>query len=62
MAQEFGDHPEAAASRMRWIRQLVSQEAAPAGSLPARPGGWPALPGSGCCPSRPATGSAHRAA
>ncbi len=22
MAQEFGDHPEAAASRMRWIQQL----------------------------------------
>ncbi len=24
MAQEFGDHPEAAACRMRWIRQLVA--------------------------------------
>ena len=23
MAQEFGDHPEAAMDRMRWIRQLV---------------------------------------
>jgi hypothetical protein len=23
MAQEFGDHPDAAASRMRWVRQLV---------------------------------------
>jgi len=22
MAQEFGDHPEAAAARMRWARQL----------------------------------------
>ena len=22
MAQEFGDHPDAAASRMRWVRQL----------------------------------------
>ncbi len=31
MAQEFGDHPEAAAERMRWIRQLV-------GETPARPG------------------------
>ena len=30
MAQEFGDHPDAAASRMRWVRQLI----APA--LPAR--------------------------
>ena len=23
MAQEFGDHPEAAVDRMRWVRQLV---------------------------------------
>ena len=23
MAQEFGDHPDAAADRMRWIRQLT---------------------------------------
>jgi hypothetical protein len=23
MAQEFGDHPDAAASRMRWVRQLI---------------------------------------
>lgn len=30
MAQEFGDHPEAAIDRMRWIRQLV-------GTLPERP-------------------------
>ncbi len=35
MAQEFGDHPEAAANRMRWIRQLVSGTSAPAGSRPA---------------------------
>ena len=25
MAQEFGDHPDAAVDRMRWIRQLVGQ-------------------------------------
>jgi hypothetical protein len=25
MAQEFGDHPEAAVDRMRWIRQLVRE-------------------------------------
>jgi hypothetical protein len=25
MAQEFGDHPEAAADRMQWIRRLVPQ-------------------------------------
>jgi hypothetical protein len=30
MAQEFGDHPEAAAERMRWIRQLVAGAPAPA--------------------------------
>ena len=30
MAQEFGDHPEAAIDRMRWIRQLVDH-------APARP-------------------------
>ena len=24
MAQEFGDHPEAACERMRWARQLIS--------------------------------------
>jgi hypothetical protein len=23
MAQEFGDHPDAAGSRMRWVRQLA---------------------------------------
>jgi hypothetical protein len=28
MAQEFGDHPEAASERMRWARQLL-------GDLPA---------------------------
>jgi hypothetical protein len=25
MAQEFGDHPEAAGERMRWVRQVVAQ-------------------------------------
>jgi hypothetical protein len=25
MAQEFGDHPEAAVARMRWIRQLADE-------------------------------------
>ena len=24
-AQEFGDHPDAAAGRMRWVRQLIAQ-------------------------------------
>jgi len=30
MAQEFGDHPDAAARRMRWARRLAAQH-------PARP-------------------------
>ena len=25
MAQEFGDHPEAAAARMRWVRQVIGE-------------------------------------
>ena len=25
MAQDFGDHPDAAARRMRWVRQLIAQ-------------------------------------
>jgi hypothetical protein len=25
MAQEFGDHPEEAGERMRWVRQLVAE-------------------------------------
>ena len=29
MAQEFGDHPEAAAERMRWVRQLITQGPVP---------------------------------
>ncbi|HEY4864844.1 MAG TPA: hypothetical protein VIK45_04965 [Candidatus Dormibacteraeota bacterium] len=35
MAQEFGDHPEVACDRMRWIRQLVGE--APARSCAAQP-------------------------
>ena len=34
MAQEFGDHPEAAMARMRWIRQLVDEM--PGRSAPLR--------------------------
>ena len=33
MAQEYGDHPERAAERMRWVRQLIVQ-------VPASPQ-WP---------------------
>ena len=41
MAQEFGDHPEAARDRMRWIRQLAE--------VPGRsaPGTGRAAPGAG---------------
>jgi hypothetical protein len=35
MAQEFGDHPDTARDRMRWIRQLVSEVS----GSPARPPG-----------------------
>jgi hypothetical protein len=35
MAQEFGDHPDAAAERMRWICQLTAQMPA----WPQRPAG-----------------------
>jgi len=40
MAQEFGDHPEAAAERMRWARQLTAGTTArpPAGPGPKPPG------------------------
>jgi hypothetical protein len=47
MAQEFGDHPDAAASRMRWIRQLITDASAPPVTQPARPGAWPLARGSG---------------
>jgi hypothetical protein len=62
MAQEFGDHPEAAASRMRWIRQLVGELAAPAASRTATPAGWPAASDFGLRAPSTATSGAHRAA
>jgi hypothetical protein len=53
MAQEFGDHPEVAASRMRWIRQVLGQmSAAPASRLRVSPA--PVL--------GPTVGGVHRAA
>jgi hypothetical protein len=33
MAQEFGDHPEAAVDRMRWVRQLVGEMSAAGAGL-----------------------------
>ena len=61
MAQEFGDHPEMAADRMRWVRQLAGEVPAPAIAPPAsRDGLLLADPCRGT--GRPATGSARRAA
>jgi hypothetical protein len=43
MAQEFGDHPEAARDRMQWIRQLVGEVPAcscPHASQPATGKAW----------------------
>jgi hypothetical protein len=38
MAQEFGDHPEVAVTRMRWTLLVVDETFAPPGSRPAVPG------------------------
>ena len=40
MAQEFGDHPDAAATRMRWARQLAvwPRSACPAAMMQSRDG------------------------
>jgi hypothetical protein len=38
MAQEFGDHPEAAAERMRWARQLLTGAPAPSQTGTPAPG------------------------
>ena len=65
MAQEFGDHPEAAASRMRWIRQLIGEAFAPSAARPVRRdrmGGWPSASSPGLSAPRPTVGSTPRAA
>jgi hypothetical protein len=54
MAQEFGDHPEAAATRMRWIRQLIGETYVPAAGRPVRSGDWPPTRGSDLHGSRSA--------
>ncbi len=59
MAQEFGDHPEAAAIRMRWVRQLVGEIPAP---RLGRSRGWPAHQGSDLHAMRAATSHAYHAA
>ena len=61
MAQEFGDHPEMAADRMRWVRQLVGEVSAPASAWRGSRGGRsPADPCWGT--GRLAAASAQRAA
>src|SRR5262249_60075606 len=50
MAQEFGDDPEAAADRMRWIRQLVSEGPVARPPRPGRP------PLAHCCPDAEGAG------
>jgi hypothetical protein len=67
MAQEFGDHPETAASRMRWIRQLIAEltPATPrtaAGATSAGTTGWPPVPAPGPRAAGPAVRSAQHAA
>jgi hypothetical protein len=47
MAQEFGDHPEAAADRMRWIRRLVTEAPVLPPPRAHRLGGRPRAR---CCP------------
>jgi hypothetical protein len=60
MAQEFGDHPEMAADRMRWIRQLVGEVSAPASARRGSLGGRrPADPCRGT--GRPAAGALRAA-
>jgi hypothetical protein len=58
MAQEFGDHPEAAARRMRWIRQLINAPSAAACVQQTEPDGS----GVASSSSQPATGGTRRAA
>ena len=57
MAQEFGDHPEAAGERMRWIRQLADEAFASRGARRAAHGTLAST-----APSPPAGRSALRAA
>lgn len=63
MAQEFGDHPEAAVDRMRWVRQLVGEVLASPAPQWMRRAGRPASSTRSCLgPARTATGAVRRAA
>jgi len=59
MAQEFGDHPEAAAERMRWVRGLVDKAFALRASRAAHSTQTPTAPS---VLAAPADGSELRAA
>ena len=60
MAQEFGDHPEAAAERMRWIRLLANEVFASRGARRGAQGAR--APTAPSAPAAPAGGSQLRAA
>jgi hypothetical protein len=47
VAQEFGDHPEAAVSRMRWARAAAGEAFGWPGRAPDGTRGWPELPVTG---------------
>ena len=59
MAEEFGDHPEAAAERMRWVRQLADEAFALRASRAAHSTQTPTAPS---VLAAPADGSELRAA
>ena len=58
MAQEFGDHPEEAACRMRWIRELICTPSAAASTRRTGPG----APGLAPYRTQPTPDGARRAA
>jgi hypothetical protein len=43
MAQKFGDHPQAAAERMRWVRQLAARTTARPRASPGHGATWAGL-------------------
>jgi len=55
MAQEFGDHPQAAAERMCWVCRLIAKTTARPQAGPGRPAG--PGPGTGHCMAYRETGS-----
>jgi hypothetical protein len=62
MAQEFGDHPEVAAERMRWARQLAVESFAARGERPGAGAAVRQRARARVPACRPAAGFAWRAA